>query len=313
MNRIPKLTAALGASVMALVVQAAPLQRADVISDPVWVLHVDADGLRPTVVGQYILAEMAKPEVQKKLAAFQAIFSFDPSKALHGLTLYGATQAEEDGVVLLYADFVAARLTALAEGAKDHKSVTHSGHTIHSWIDEKKKEKNGVVPRTYAAIAGKVVIFGQKESSLAEALDVLDRTKPSLMTNAQFARLSEAPAFVQGAARKPELPGNDPNAAILKQSKMLTLTMNEVQRKLVAVLTLEADTEEIAGQMESIGRGLISLLALQKEKPEALKIAQGLALQKEGLVVKVTLSLSADDAVELMRADAARKAAKSAE
>jgi predicted regulator of Ras-like GTPase activity (Roadblock/LC7/MglB family) len=65
--------------------------------------------------------------------------------------------------------------------------------------------------------------------------------------------------------------------------------------------------------MESIGRGLIGLMALQKDKPEAQKIAQGLAVQKEGLVVKATLSVSADDVVELMRADAARKAAKSAQ
>jgi hypothetical protein len=311
MNRTPILSSILSACALAtLAVNAAPLQRADVINDPVWVLHVDADGLRPTVVGQYILAEMAKPEAQKKLAAFQAIFSFDPSKDLHGVTLYGATQAEEDGVLLVYAEFDPARLTTLAEGAKEHKSVAHRQHTIHSWIDEKKTERNGVKPRTFAAIGGKVVIFGQKESSVAEALDVLDRAKPSLLTNVQFARLTGAPAFIQGAARKPELPGNDPNAAILRQSKMVMLSVNEVQRKLEAALTLEADTEEIAGQIESIGRGLIGLMSLQKEKPEAQKIVQGLAVQKDGLVVKASLSLSADDAVELLKAEAARKAAK---
>lgn len=294
----------------ALAVSAAPIQRADVINDPVWVLHVDADGLRSTVVGQYILAEMAKPEAQKKLAALQAISGFDPGKDLHGVTLYGATKSEEDGILLVYADFDAARLTTLAEGAKEHTSVTHGAYTIHSWIDEKKPEKNGVKPRTYAAIAGKTVVFGQKESSVADALDVLARTRPNLLTNTQFARLADAPAFILGAARKPELPGNDPNAAILKQSKLVMLSVNEVQRKLGATLTLEADTEEIAGQIESIGRGLIGLLSLQQDKPEAQKIAQGLAVQRDGLVVKASLSLPADAAVEIIKADAARKAAK---
>jgi hypothetical protein len=314
MNRTPIPCAVLTAcTLVALAAQAAPLQRADVINDPVWMVHVDADGLKSTVVGQYILAEMAKPEAQQKLAALQSIFGFDPRKDLHGLTLYGATQAQEDGVLLVYADFDAARLTTLAEGAKEHESVKHGQRTIHSWIDEKKEEKNGVKPRTYAAIAGKLVVFGQKESSVAAALDVLDRAKPSLLTNMQFAQFAPAPAFIQGAARKPELPGSDPSAAILKQSKMVTLTVNEAQRKLQAALALEADTEEIAGQIESIGRGLIGLLSLQKEKPEAQKIAQGLVVQKQGLVVKATLSLSADDAVELLKADAARKAAAKAE
>lgn len=292
---------------------AGPLDRAQVINDPVWVLHVDADGLRQTVVGQHILSELAKPEAQKKLDSFQAIFGFDLSKELHGVTLYGATQAEEDGVLLVYADFDAARLTTLAEGAKDHKSGIHGRHTIHSWIDEKKQAKNGIRPRTFAAISGKVVIFGQKESRLAEALDVLDGTKPSLLTNVQFAGLAARPAFIQGAARKPELPGNDPNAAILKQSRMVTLTVNEVQRKLHAALSLEAESDEVAGHIESIGRGLIGLMSLQRERPEAQEIARGLAVERDGLVVKATLSLSADAAVEIMKADAARKAAAKAE
>lgn len=73
--------------------QAAPLEPATVINGPLWVLHVDTDALRPTTVGQYLLAEMEKPEAQQKFAAFQSIFSFDPRRELHGLTLYGAAKA----------------------------------------------------------------------------------------------------------------------------------------------------------------------------------------------------------------------------
>src|SRR4051812_36641455 len=38
----------LGLMVLAPSAHSAPLRRADVIADPVWVLHVDVDGLRPT-------------------------------------------------------------------------------------------------------------------------------------------------------------------------------------------------------------------------------------------------------------------------
>jgi hypothetical protein len=290
---------------------AAPLQRADVIHEPLWVLHVDADALRPTVIGQHLLTEMEKPEAQQKFAAFQAIFSFDPRRELHGLTLYGASKAEEDGVLLAYADFDAARLTTLAEGAKDHKSSAHRQYTIHNWIDEKKKEKQGGQPRTYAAIhGGRVVVFAQKESRVAEALDVLDRAKPNLATNLQFPKLGPGPAFIQGVARKLELPANDPNAAVFKQSKLVTLSVSEIQRKLQAVLTLETDSEEVAQQVESIGRGLVGLLALQKDKPEAQKLAQGLAVQQDGAAVTVKLSILAEEVVGMMKAGAAKKAAK---
>jgi hypothetical protein len=256
---------------------------------------------------------MEKPDAEKKIAEFQAIFSIDPRTALHGVTLYGASAAQEDGVLLLYADFDAARLTTLAEGAKEHKSSTHGKHVIHSWLDEKRSEKDGVKPRAYAAIhGGKIVIFGQKESRVAQAMEVLDRTKPNLTASTRFGSLGEAAdgAIIIGAARKFELPNSDPSAAVLKQSKMTSLSIGESQGQVRGTLKLEADSEEVAKQMESIGRGLLGLLALQKDKPDNTKLAQALSIQQEGAGVTVKLSLPAGDMVGMMKSSAAKKAAK---
>jgi len=291
---------------------AGPLQRTDVASDPVWVLHVDCDGLKQTVVGKYVLGEMEKPEAQKKLAAFQAIFNLDLRTALHGLTLYGTASEPEDGVLIVYADFDAARMTTLAEGAKEHKFTTRGNHTIHSWLDEKKSAKDGDKPRTYAAIHNGRVIFAQKESRVVDALDVLDRIRPNLSTSTAYSGLgtnSDA-SFVVGAARKIDFASSDPNAAVLKQSKMLWLSIGESQGQARATLKLEANSEDVAKQIESIGRGLLGLLALQSDKPESVKLAQALAIQQEGAAVVVKLSLAVDDLVGMMKAGAAKKAAQ---
>ena len=101
-----------------------------------WVLHVDCDGMRPTAIGQFLLAEMDKPEAQAKFAAFQTIFNFDPRKQLHGLTLYSTGKAPEDGVLLVYADFDPERLVTMAKAAKDYQSTTYKQHVIHNWIDD---------------------------------------------------------------------------------------------------------------------------------------------------------------------------------
>jgi hypothetical protein len=291
---------------------AGPLQRTDVVNDPVWVVHVDFDALRQTTVGKYLVSEMEKPEAQKKFAAFQAIFSFDPRKELHGLTLYSTSSLPEDGMMLVYADFDAARLTTLAEGAKEHKSTTRGNHTIHSWLDEKKPAKDGVKPRTYAAIHGGRVIFAQKESQVVDALDVLDRLSSNLSANTKYAGLgaNTDASFLVGAARKIEVPSSDPNAAVLKQSKMMWLSLGESEGQSRASLIISADTEEIARQIESIGRGLVGLMALQTEKPESVKLAQALTVQQEGAAVTVKLALPAADIVEMIKADAARKAAQ---
>lgn len=288
---------------------AGPLQREDVIKDPAWVLHVDVEALRGTIIGRHLLNASEQPEVQKKLAAFQAVTGIDPYKSVHGFTLYGPTAEAEDGLLLVYADFDPARLATLAGGAMDHKTAEHHQHTIHHWIDEKKPAKAGIKPRTYAAIhGGKIIVFGQQQHRVADALDVLDRVKPNLTLSAEYASLSlgDGSAFIQGAARKLEMPASDPNAAIFKQSKMLWLSLGESRQRAEAVLTMMADSEEVAQQIEAIGRGLMGLMALQTDKPESVKLARALSIQLVGPSVTVKLSLPAEEFLAIIKTKSAK-------
>jgi hypothetical protein len=293
---------------------AGPLQRADVAAEPAWVLHLDFDGMRSTTVGQYIMGELEKPEAQDKFASFQAIFNFDPRKQLHGVTLYSTSQAAEDGVLVVYADFDADRLVTLAKSAHGYESTTHNQYAIHNWIDDKKKPKNGVQPRVYAAITGQRVIFGQRSSAVAAALDVIDRVSTSLAGSKTFPRLGapSANAYVQGAARKLDLAQTDPNAAMLRMSKAARLELGESQQQVNATLSLDADSDEVAKSMLSIGQGLVGLIKLQKEKPDAVKMAEAMQFTQEGAVLVVGFNMPAADLIAMMKAEAARKAQKAA-
>src|ERR1019366_4286954 len=83
---------------------AGPLQRADVAGGTARGVHPYCDRPLPPALGQYLLAEMEKPDAQAKFDAFQTIFNFDLRKQLHGLTLYSTGKSPEDGVLLVYAD-----------------------------------------------------------------------------------------------------------------------------------------------------------------------------------------------------------------
>ena len=291
---------------------AAPLKRADAPADPAWIAHVDCDALRPTTIGQYILTETEKPEAQNKLIAFQAMCGVDLRKQLHGVTLYSAGTASEDGVLVLYADFDADRLSALAKGAKDYQSTEHNKHTISNWIDEQKRAKDGVRPRTYASIAGNRVIFGQREACVAAALDVIDGTTPSLATSKALPQLGAGDSgnFIQAAARKMDFPNSDPNAAILKMSKLARLQVGETNQQLSATLSLEAKDEEVATQIAQIAQGLLALAKMQSDKPEFVKLGNALALKQDAANVALTLALPANDVIEFFKADVARKKAQ---
>ena len=295
---------------------AGPLQRADVAAEPSLVLHVDCDNLRTSGIGQWLLSELDKPEAQAKFAALQMMFNFDPRKQLHGLTLYSSGKTPEDGVLLVYADFDADRLTTLAKAAKEYQSTTYKQHVIHNWLDDKKKARNGVKPRVFASIqGGHIVVFGQQEARVAQALDVLDRAAPNLAGNSVFPQLgvNGSGSIVQAAARKLELPDSDPNAALFRLSRMARLQVSEGQGQLRATLNLEASDDEVAKQMATVGQGLVALMKLQKDNPGSAKLAEALSLKQDGASVVVSLAIPTAEAIEIAKGEAARKAQKQAE
>jgi hypothetical protein len=304
-----------GGLLLALGSQAASLQQTHVPAEPAFVLHLDVDKIRPTAVGQYLLSELEKPEAQSKFAAFQAIFNFDPRRQLHGLTLYSRSMGKDDGVLIVYADVDPGRLTTLAKSAKEYQSATHKQHTIHSWIEEKKKAKDGVKPRTYAATYGsQAVVFAQQQTEVAQALDVLDGKAAALASTTfwPFGTGSDS-GFIQAVARKLTLPDSDPNAAIFRLSKLMKFNLGEDRGNINGSLVMVTESDDVATNVAGIAKGLVSLLKLQKSKPEAMKLAEAMNLTQEAEKVVLSLSLPANEVVNMMKADAARKAAREAE
>jgi hypothetical protein len=232
------------------------------------------------------------------------MFNLDPRKDLRGVTLYSATKSEPDGVVLAYADFDGDRLLTLVQGNKDYEVKAHGAHKIHSWIDEKKKSKGGDPVRTFGALyKGKTLILGQKEERLGEALDVLDGKLPNLTSSKTFAQLGGGGpgVFLIGGARALDLPGNDPGAAVLKQAKLIWLNTQEAQGKAELKLTLETASAETAKQVGDVCRGLVAVLALQTDKPEAVKLAQAITIEQDTVGVQAKLSLPVADVVQLIK------------
>lgn len=298
---------------------AGPIKRADVPGEPGWVLHLDVDGMRPTTVGKFLLAELNKPEADNKISSFEAMFGFDPRKALHGITIFNAGAGQENAVMLVYADFDAERLTKLARGARDYASVKHGKHVVHNWIDDKKEKalkqqgKEGAAPRTYAAITGNRVLFSERREALTKALDVIDGASTSLSQSKNYTDLGTGNAFLQASALKLDLPQSDPSAAIFRMAKAIRLGVSETNGKMMLQGTLDANNEEVAGNMTSIAQGMISLLKLKTDKPEEAiraRVAEALKVQQNGSTLNISMAVPSTDVVEYMKADAARRAAK---
>ena len=58
----------------------------------------------------------------------------------------------------------------------------------------------------------------------------------------------------------------------------------------------------------SVGQGLVALMKLQQDNPGAIKLADGLSLRQDGTGVAATLVVPTAQAIELIKAGAARQA-----
>jgi hypothetical protein len=95
-------------------------------------------------------------------------------------------------------------------------------------------------------------------------------------------------------------------------AKSARLEVGEVQGQLRATVILEAGDEEVSKQMLSVGQGLVALLKLQQDNPDATKLAQGLSLRQDGTGVAATLALPTAQAIDLLKAGAAKQASRKA-
>ena len=272
---------------------AAPFNPKDVAADPALLLHLDCDALKSSSVGQSILTQ---PDVKDKLAALGAIFDFDVTTQLHGLTVYTTEGHPKDGALIVYADFDPDRLLRLAKAADGFHGVTNGSHVIYSWIDDKKKSKDGDPSRVYGAIAGQRVVFGQEESHLADALDVIDGKAPTFAGKKGLPDAEGGESIIlEGELLKFDFDDADEKAAIFKKAKAVRLKLSEAGRNMTATVRLEAADDDTATQIASIAQGLLAVLKLQTGNPDATKLANAIAIKQDGRTVGLKISVPSSE------------------
>lgn len=289
-----------------------PLEPKAVIDQPAWYFHLDFDALRDSSIGKELLNEMHTPTEESRYTVLKLILGFDPRTGLHGLTVYGATPLPEDGVAIVYGDIDSTRLMALAAMAENYKSIGYRQHQVGSWIDANRRQSEGGQPRTYAAIhQNRAVLFAQRESRLLEALDVLDADRVSSLAVANPVEGSTSTNLVlQAMARQLDLPSNNPASTLFKQTKRMALEVLEPDKNLEATLTLESKAEKTAPQVASIAQGIIALISLQTDNPDAIKLAKSLSVSQSGIQTILRMKISSEDVIASMKIHAAEMSTK---
>lgn len=299
------------AALSAVQVYAGPFNASQVGSGARWVLHVDAEQLRSTVVGRAFLQQLSTGPEAAKLDALTLLIGSDLRRDLNGVTLYGASDREEDGVILVQGNFNAQQLTTLAKANDGYTSQIYRGNTIHSWPDKKK----GPGKMTNASILPSgVVVFGGSDTALKAALDAATGQAATLAIENKYGLRTENAGGQSVFMAAADLDGLKnakarANAQTLRQARSGSVTIGQTGADVVAHVHLEADSAENAQKMHDAVRGLIAIVQLSDEADAQTKsFAESVQLQQQGQNLEVTLTRPAQQVADWLVSEMTKKA-----
>ena len=180
----------LATGVCALLLSAAGLLRAEplnpqrVSAEAKWLLHLDVDTMRGSLVvdtGYQRYKEKCKAISLQIEELRTACRVFDPTKDLKAVTFYGTQYKGDAGVAIVHANFSESVLNTLYEAVQklpDYKLTHHASHDLHAWTHAKGTPHQRNMIGVY--VPPDLMLFGTSPVDVATALDVLDGTRPRL-------------------------------------------------------------------------------------------------------------------------------------
>jgi hypothetical protein len=274
---------------------AEPPERADLPANPAWFLHIDCDALRDTYLGQFMLYQWTKPEVYSNVLSFQSVFGFDFRTNLHGITIYDANPNPSNTIAIIYADLDADHLVASFREKTDAKTIRHDHDLIYAWHDPNGDQK-------YAAIVNNRLLLGQRKASMIAALSTINSATPKVFSVKELPEwVASDTVFFQASATNMDSLAFNPYLALLRNASRVSFQASETNQQLTATLTAKLADETTAAQTSIVAQGLIAMLSLQKDTPEAARLAEHFSLSRNGSTLTAVFSIPSADLVTAMK------------
>ncbi len=310
MSRKALMTALLAALCLTAVpVLAAPLQKNEVSPTANWVAHVDLEAFRSSGIGKLVLAELQNQGIEQKLQSFAAIFSFHPLQDIRDVTLYGKGRDRSNAVALVDGRFDSQKLLALVRLNPQYQEIPYKGTTLHRWPQEEKKNGQSAGgpanQMMYGCICdGDRVVLGTGLEAVQQAVDTIQ----GQAAGTSSALLDQIPqgqgkVFAQVVASGVgQIVGEDPKAALLKQTDALTLTIGETADQVFGELNLQGQSAEMAGNMTELLQGLIAWAQMMgNEQPQLAELAKKLSVSRTDKTTQVRFGAPAQTLFEFLK------------
>jgi hypothetical protein len=293
----------------------AALDPATVSGDAQWVVHVDLNQLRQTIIGRELIAfaerQMPKPNANSGAAANPVpdiTLNFEKMLATIGsVTGYGSNfvpdPAKLDGALVIAGTpdlrKIAESLVLQASIGSPRDVVEEAGASFDTYR---------LANEVYIGFPSQpVVLISKSKAQLNKAADVLKGSAPSLARNASspLAPLLRAPGqpFVIASSVAPSnLQGipDGPQARILQLTQAGTVALGENAGKTTAHLKLVAPSEASATKLQKIVEGMTAMLSLAQTGDRDLQqFLQSAAVRRDDRAITLDLAYSSERLIQL--------------
>ncbi len=278
---------------LAVVARAEPLELKQVAADAKWLVHVDVDAMRESIVVQkaYCKCMEMHKDAQKHFDKVKEMLGLDLKKDLHGITVYGKDLDRHHGVLIVHADVNQTLLLEKAQKAPDHKVAKYGSYEIHSWTHKHGKESHTAFGVFFKP---NVLVFSGCETAIHGALDVLDGKSPGV-TDAKSplaGRLAPgASLIVRASAIGPQV-----KCPILKDADSFRLTVGENKGESFYRARLTMKSSENADQLKSVVEGFKAMVGLTRGSDAlAMKLVGAIKVTTQDKSVRIAWNAPAED------------------
>ncbi|MGC4072050.1 MAG: hypothetical protein QM760_05950 [Nibricoccus sp.] len=295
----------------AVPVAVSSLDTRTISADALWVMHLNLNSLRESIVGKELVAQamvLQAQELKKEKMPVQV----DIPKLLEtigSITAYGTNLSQDpnlvDGALLFQGT---ADLRKIAEGAVAQATVT----TPEQFVELKD------MPFEAYSIGGQLIVGFPKEpiillskskAQLLAAHKVFRGEAPSLAkaTNSPLTGLirNQTGAFVLAASVVPSadfFPKDAPQARILQMAKSASVELGEAEKQTFAHVQLLASSDESADKLMKILQGITAMISLAESTDKYISdFLKSVTVTREKNIVTLHLAYSSERLVEMGR------------
>ncbi len=285
--------------------RAGTLAKNEIGADANWIVHVDHEAFLRSAIGKLVRAELTAQGMEEDMQNFATVFGFHPLDDVRDATLYGAGGDRKKAVVLIDGKFDQDKLLALVRMNAEHAEFDHGDVTIHRWLHEEKKGEESTHQMMYGCLCdGHLVVMSGDLDVTKRAVDAVRSPSAGAAAELLDAVTSDGNgAFFQVAGTGVgAMAGDEPQAALLRQTEALRLHLGETAGKVFVRIALEAKSQEMAQSMGQMIEGLIAMATMAgQDQPALAEMVRKIQLSTEGKTTRLRFEAQAQPVFDFLK------------